>query len=290
MTDDGWRCGFGGKRKDNGNCEVVDPDDKLPVQGVGEWTPEKHDWLRRFIDATHGARGYFLPAGQRAGATYIDLFAGPGRVRVKGHRESHAGSPLIALAQERAPFSRVVLCDMDVENVAALRARTAEHAHRTTIIQGDCNERIDEILGHVPRRGLNLAFVDPFAPSVLRWATFAKLATFERMDMVVNFPTYGFKRNFQFDSFKDRIDAMLGDDAWRSEVTDASDCHQLIEHLRTRLSTLGYDVNKSRSLEIKNSHNATMFHLVLFSKHRLANKIWNSVAKIAPSGQRGFGF
>jgi len=290
MSDDGWRCGFGGKRKDNGNCEIVDPGDGLPVQGVGEWTPEKHDWLRRFIDATYAARARFLPQGPKAGAAYIDLFAGPGRVRVEGHRESHDGSPLIALAQERAPFSRVILCDLDVENIAALEARTAKHEARTTLIHGDCNEQISNILAHVPKRGLNLAFIDPFAPSVLRWGTFARLAAFERMDMIVNFPTGFIKRNFHTDTFKGRIDAMLGDDAWRSQVTDAGDCHQLIEQLRNRLAGVGYGHDKTRALPLTNGSNVVMFHLVFFSKNDLGDKIWNSVARTTPSGQRGFGF
>lgn len=289
MTDDGWRCGFGGKRKDNGNCEVVDPDDGLPVQGVREWGADKHDRLRRYIDATWAARSHFLPAG-RGGAAYIDLFAGPGRVRERGQKESHDGSPLIALGHTRAPFSRVVLCDLDPENIATLKARTAAHAERTTLIAGDSNERIDEVVSAIPRRGLNVAFIDPFAPSVLRWATFARLADFDRMDMIVNFPTGFIKRNFHTERFRERIDAMLGDDAWRREVTDASDCHQLIEQLRGRLATVGYGRDQTRSLPITNTSNVVMFHLVFFSKHDLGDKIWNSIAKTTPSGQRGFGF
>lgn len=263
------------------------PDDRLPVQGVGEWTPEKHDFLRRYIDATYAARRHFLPAGEKAGAAYIDLFAGPGRVRVVGRRESHDGSPLIALAHAKAAFSRVVLCDLDPENIATLQARTAAHAQRTTIVEGDCNDHIAEVLAQVPPRGLNFAFVDPFAPSVLRWTTFARLASFERMDMLVNFPTGFIKRNFHTEAFRARIDAMLGDDAWRGDVTAASDSHLLIERLRDRLTTLGYGRDKTRSLPITNSSNVVMFHLVLFSKHGLADKIWNSVAKTSATGQRG---
>lgn len=286
-NDDGWRCGFGGRRKSNGNCELVAPDDGLPVQGVGEWTPEKHDFLQRYIDATYAARRHFLPAGTKAGAAYIDLFAGPGRVRVEGRRETHDGSPLIALGHTKAAFSRVVLCDLDPENVATLRARTAAHAHRTSIIEGDCNERIADVLAHVPPWGLNLAFVDPFAPSVLRWPTFARLASFKRMDMLVNFPTGFIKRNFHTAPFRARIDAMLGDDSWRGDVTAASDSHLLVERLRDRLATLGYGRDKTRSLPITNRSNVVMFHLVLFSKHGLADEIWNSVAKTTATGQRG---
>ncbi|HEY6908720.1 MAG TPA: hypothetical protein VI356_05095 [Myxococcales bacterium] len=34
----------------------------------------------------------------------------------------------------------MILCDVDGQNVAALKARTAEYGPRVTIVPGDCNE------------------------------------------------------------------------------------------------------------------------------------------------------
>lgn len=290
MTEAEWRCGFGGSRKPNGNCEVVDPDDQLPVQGVGEWSLEKHNWLQRFIAATRATRAKYVPEGpQKGGSAYVDLFAGPGRVRVQDTKESQDGSPLIALAETRAPFSRVILADLDGENIAALRARTAAKANRTVIIEGDSNERIADIVKAIPVHGLNLAFVDPFGPSLLKWNTVAQLGAFSRMDMLVNMPTGFIKRNFDRESFLLRIDAMLGTAKWRDNVTEANEAAKLIEHLRAQLATLGYRPERSRVAQIKNTKNVLMFHLAFFSKHELGDKIWNSVVRTTPGGQTGFG-
>jgi len=286
MSEDEWRCRFAGKRKTNGNCEKSEADG-FPAQGVGDWTPEKHDWLQRFIESTRAVRSSYVPVGpKKEGAAYIDLFAGPGRVRVENERAAHDGSPLIALAHHAAPFSHVVLCDLDDENVAALRARTAAHAARTTIVHGDCNERIDDIVARVPRYGLNLAFVDPFGPKALRWNTLAKLGAFDRMDLLVNFPTGFIKRNFHTLAFREHVTAILGDEQWRSEVTSASDVPKLIELLRARLALLGYRPDRSRSIPITNGSNVVMFYLVFFSKHALGEKIWKSLARTMPSGQK----
>jgi hypothetical protein len=40
---------------------IFDPDDGLIVGEVGQWAKEKHDRLRRYIDASRGARAKFLP-------------------------------------------------------------------------------------------------------------------------------------------------------------------------------------------------------------------------------------
>jgi hypothetical protein len=39
----------------------LDPADKLLVGEVAPWAKEKHDRLRRYIQASHGARAKFLP-------------------------------------------------------------------------------------------------------------------------------------------------------------------------------------------------------------------------------------
>ncbi|WP_204267775.1 hypothetical protein, partial [Citrobacter koseri] len=58
---------------------VPDPLDGLPAMVVGRWvTEEKHRIIKRYIDASWAARQKFT--SQR---TYIDLFAGTGRVKIK---------------------------------------------------------------------------------------------------------------------------------------------------------------------------------------------------------------
>lgn len=209
---------------------------------------------------------------------------------MEGERQDHDGSPLLALAHEKAPFSRIVLCDLEEENIHALRQRTAPDAHRTTIMQGDCNEMVGEITAAIPGHGLNLAFVDPFGPSVLHWRTLAALGAFSRMDMLVNVPIGFIKRNFHQESFHARLDAMLGYQGWRDEIGSAADATKIIELLRTRLAPLGYLPDRCRSHPITNSSNVPMFYMAFFSKHGLGDRIWTSLSRVEPSGQTGFGF
>ena len=57
---------------------AVDPTDGLIVGEVGPWAAEKHDRLRKYIEASSGARAKFLPP-KGAGASYIELYSGAGR-------------------------------------------------------------------------------------------------------------------------------------------------------------------------------------------------------------------
>jgi len=52
----------------------LDPADGLVVGEVGQWAAEKHDRLRKYIQASHGARAKFLRPVGTGGATYIELY------------------------------------------------------------------------------------------------------------------------------------------------------------------------------------------------------------------------
>ena len=54
----------------------------------------------------------------------MDLFAGPSRARVSTSGELVDGSPLVALKQP-VPFTKLVLCELDGENIESLKRRVA---------------------------------------------------------------------------------------------------------------------------------------------------------------------
>ena len=118
----------------------VDPADGLPVLEVGPWSAEKHDYLRRYISATRAARARFLPPAGPGGAAFIDLFAGPGRARVRGREEIIDGSPLIAAHHAEARFTHILLCELDAAHAAALRQRLAGDA-RVQVFGGTATTR-----------------------------------------------------------------------------------------------------------------------------------------------------
>jgi three-Cys-motif partner protein len=276
----------GDRKKRNGNCP--DPgDDGLAVQCVGPWACEKHEPLGRYITATRGPRKDYLPPVGTGGSAYIDLFAGPGRARVWSTGAVVDGSPLIALTHQEAPFSKLILCEKDPENAAALRERT-RHDSRVVVIEGDCHERIDEIIAATPARGLNFALIDPFSLDQLRFDTIAKLARIQRMDLLIHLPTMDMKRNFGRGT-EERLTKALGTDEWKQHATGpAGIARWAVDALRKKLTEFGYTGKEVPSPRVTNTKNGGLYHLVFASKHDLGDKIWKSIAKTSGSGQTSF--
>ena len=76
---------------------------------VGQWTLEKltllREYLIAYVNATKRARAW-------GNISYIDLFAGSGRDRLRNTNQIFDGSPLIAMKLEPG-FSRFVFVDSD---------------------------------------------------------------------------------------------------------------------------------------------------------------------------------
>ena len=283
------RCAAGGATKANGNCTNPDPADNLPVQCVGPWVKEKHHYLGDYIEKTSGVRRkYLTPTGGRryaGGAAFIDLFAGPGRVRIfSSSGPIIDGSPLIALGHAAAPFTRVILCERDPENVTALRARTAKYGKQVSVVPGNCHAKIDEIIALVPRYGLNLALIDPYNLGELYFPTLAKLAQFARMDLIINFPTMDGKRNYAHGA-PEKLGHATGSTSIEALIRTPKDVVKGIPELRASLKRLGYTGYHSLAAPIRNTKNGLLYHLVHASKAGKGDAIWSNVAKQTGSGQ-----
>src|SRR5712691_11855021 len=90
-------------------------EDGLPRELVGAWASEKYARLANYIDISRGARSGFVGKG-KAGASFIDLFSGPGRVRVKDSGELMHGSALVAWLESlrtSTSFTQVHVADAD---------------------------------------------------------------------------------------------------------------------------------------------------------------------------------
>jgi three-Cys-motif partner protein len=273
-------CVCDGEKKPNGNCPNLD-DAGLPLQCVHDWALEKHDYLKRYIEATAGPRSRYLPPHGRGGAAYIDLFAGPGRARVQETGKDIDGSPLFAVKHDRAPFTKLIFCDWEQENADALAWRTMGD-ERVRIIVGDCAKRIEDVVAEIPPYGLNFTLIDPFGPAGLRWTVLERLASIERLDLLIHFPTGAIKRNFE----NLDMDLIVGTTGWRRDVKAPHDVPRLIDHLRNSLVRVGYTGDQVRSMGIKTTQQLLLYHLVFISKHPLGNKIWESITKTDAKGQR----
>jgi three-Cys-motif partner protein len=117
-------CKCGGEKLPHEQCSVPDPSDGLPVMCVGNWAEMKMDCLRYYVGICSGVRGKFTTG--RGGATYIDLFAGPGRTRTRGSDSVQDGGALEAVrcaTSTSTVFNEVFVGDIVPEFVDATGRR-----------------------------------------------------------------------------------------------------------------------------------------------------------------------
>src|SRR5207248_9507817 len=88
-----------------------DPIDGLVVDEVGAWASEKHERLKKYIDASRGARAKFLPP-QGSGRRIHRIVLGPRKITRKGYARLYRWQPDCSVqssAEERHPFFRIIL-------------------------------------------------------------------------------------------------------------------------------------------------------------------------------------
>jgi three-Cys-motif partner protein len=253
--------------------------DGLPARSGRIWTREKLTYLEKYASAFTTAM-----AGKWRRLVYMDLLAGPGRDIVPDTGEEFDGSPLIALAVT-PKFDHLFLSDNDTGNIAALNARiSAVDRDRVTIVQGDCNEVVDDVLTAISSHTLGLAFMDPQGFEV-KFETLTKLAK-RQIDLVYLFPSgIGVKRNlktFLLQQESRIMDAFWGGQDWREQ----SDWKTFVSEYRSKLLRAGFKCQDEAVPLFKNTKNAQMYHLLYFSHHPIGLRIWKGVTRIEPGGQR----
>ena len=264
-------------------------DDGLEIPEVGDWSRDKHHFLRRYIDAFTKAM-----KGKWNSLHYIDLFAGAGIERVKSTGELDWGSPLIA-AQAAVPFAQLHLCETDRNKHRALTARIErlQLNAKPQILHGDANSLVSDVIDKIPPRSLSLAFLDPYGLH-LHFATVCELAK-RRVDLIIFFPDHlDALRNWekvysqQPDSNMDRFMGKGVD--WLGAIEQAPK-GKWAEVLRTlycdQLRGLGY---KHFDAERIMSNGRPLYLLIFCARHKLAVDLWRGVGKIKRDGQYTFEF
>src|SRR5438445_3919511 len=102
------------------------------------------------------------------GAVYLDLFAGPGIVKIRGSGDRLAGSPLAVTTatMTKTPFDYSIFVETNPERSHALKQRLRSYlpSNDFVVIEGDCNSHIDSIIKYVEgrwERPIVLTLVDP---------------------------------------------------------------------------------------------------------------------------------
>lgn len=124
------------------------------------------------------------------------------------------------------------------------------------------------------------------------------------MDMLIHFPIGAIKRNLKnwIKSKNTILDNFLGTESWRETLRNVSQSETfriLIDIFKKQLESIGYPEEGLKMVasgnniyaglpvvSIKNTREVDLYVLILASKHKLAQKIWNSVIKASPDGQK----
>ena len=284
-----------------GNCPTMGSDG-LPVQCVGPWVEDKYFFLERYLTASSEARKKFAEKGN---AVFLDLFSGSGKCIIENEDREIDGGGLRAFKDVPVPFNEYNYFDISKANVEALRRRL--NSTICNVECGDSNELVNMLVPKLLQKSYkyHFAFIDPFGPDGLKFNTLRELAKLGRMDMLIHFPIGAIKRNLKawVKSSSTILDDFLGTDIWRQKIKGLHSekiFRTLADIFTDQLKSIGYPDEGLRlaateanfyaglpTVPIRNTRNVKLYVLILASKHALAQRIWNSVIKISPAGQKG---
>src|SRR5712692_2177819 len=94
----------------------------LWVEHVGPWATDKLKIVTDYIQASSAARRHYLSSG----ATFIDVFCGPGRSKIRTTGKFIDGSPVAAFtkaARSLAPFTGMYISDADPDLLSSAEKR-----------------------------------------------------------------------------------------------------------------------------------------------------------------------
>jgi three-Cys-motif partner protein len=261
-------------------------DDGLVVEKVGAWAKRKHKLLTDYIQVSRYARAKY---NQRSGAAYIDVFCGPGRLLIRDTTDYIDGSPVAAFKQGRASlalFSSIEISDLNAERLSAAHMRLKNLGAPVEVTPGPALDAMERIVQRVHQRGLHFVFLDPHNLGALSFDLFKILKKLENVDILVHVSIADLQRNVdlfttkQFDTFapgwSDAIDHKnMSKTALRSAV---------LNYWYDQVARLGLTKAK-HSEEIRGPGNQRLYWLSLFSRDKLAHKLWTAVSSAAKQSE-----
>jgi three-Cys-motif partner protein len=275
---------------------VIDQDvsaaDGLLVRSSGAWVKEKLYYLQRYLDIF--STGMKNKWGGRL--YYVDMFAGPGRCRIRDTEEEIDGSPIIALTQ--FDFASYYFFEADEACLHALEARaksrSPEKLKRVRMMLGDCNKTLED--AGIPLDGLGVAFIDPTGISQISFESVAKLTHDRQIDLIINFPEgMGIRMNLHqyTETDKNALSRFMGSDRWKKRypnqkalATFDEVCSEIAKEYLANLGQLGYRSVDSDWIPVKTDNNALLYYLLFASKHPRGSDFWRKIRQIGPHGQR----
>ncbi len=196
MTDEGWLRGRLGKLV-AGSAKITDD---------GPTTDYKYHTALKLVAIQYYAETFVKVVRKQVrekkadGAVFIDLFAGTGAVTFRGspHDDRLPGSSC-CVAQIQDGFDHLVCIEKSPRKQKAVQGRLARILNESDfdVIQGDCNEVVEDVISRVRKRFKNpivLVFADPEGLHI-KAKTLQRIGDeFNRCDFVINVNSAGVGR------------------------------------------------------------------------------------------------
>jgi len=275
----------------------VQAQDGLRALRVKLHTREKLHYISRYINQ-------FCTATKQRWAirNYIDLFSGPG-INVYDPGGEEVNSVSLEACSHKLPFTNYFINDIDSESIAALRARVASlnlaGDTQLRLRTSDCNQVVDEFVTSIKRQpSVNLAILDGFGIEC-HWVTVKKLASVQRMDLVILFPgNMNVVRNAERWSQEDdtQLDLFMPTKSWRQVWSDkrlagGKAAADLLQLYIDGLKQLNYQSEGSIHPQlIKSETGQPLYHLIFASRHPLGAKFWKQATGRDDEGQTSLPF
>jgi len=249
-------------------------------KGVGSWVPgQKHKLLCEYLHATCNAWKKW------PSRSFIDPFAGPGRIQVAGESVTRDGGAVIAwraLAEKKVPFTQMLVGDLEAERAHACASRLQALGAPVHSYAGEAVTTIKDMVQAVPRGSLTLAYLDPYNLELLAFSIIEELAKL-KVDLAINFSTMDLQRNadLEFDPNRARFDDTAP--GWRDDPTIRSASKQNVKvaffhYWCALIQDLGFSFSREMPL-ITNNRGHGIYRMVFFARHDLPTRIWGDVAR-----------
>lgn len=276
----------------------------------GEWTKEKLDILRKYLDAYTTALKDKPHPNRPFELVYIDAFAGTGKIRLKDTNYSGQvgefiqGSIELALDIEDKSFDKFYFIEKDEKRCQALEAMSEGHLKRNkiSIYNGDANDFLKtEIQLEMDENHRGVLFLDPFATEV-EWESVKAIAASEALDAWILFPSSAIARLLPTTkkpedvsaTWKRKLDKIFGGDHWEGLYSNPtqtplfgesrdSGVEGLIEIYKKNLRDLLGKRFLDKSATLRGPKRTPLFEFMFFTgnpksnaitlSHRIANHI-----------------
>ncbi len=260
----------------------------------GNWSEQKLQVLSNYLTAYTTAL-----KKQRFSLTYIDAFAGAGKLDIASEQNQHSqsllieetdeqeqyrhGSPLVALATT-PPFDHFIFIDKNKSSLYNLQNQISDNGYAEKSIDyvlGDANEELMKICCDVNWQSHRaVAFLDPFSTEV-KWHTIETIVTTKAIDLWLLFPAMAVNRMMTKtrevpQKWQEKLTECFGTEEWRQvfypqnrqsilfgEAPDRKVSHPfevLGKFVNGRLRSIFPGVSKEIVI-LKNSKNSPLFLL-----------------------------